>query len=79
MPKKNIRCELLHWYNYNVDEVVTEKTIASTDPKAKLYHIPLGRDCWKDWIENVIKPNVNKYRLIDEGHIVNEALGSIIT
>ncbi|KAG6531937.1 hypothetical protein ZIOFF_005773 [Zingiber officinale] len=40
----NHKCKLLHWCG---EGVVAEGRVASTDPKAKVHHIPLGGSCWK--------------------------------
>ncbi|KAG6474066.1 hypothetical protein ZIOFF_067990 [Zingiber officinale] len=40
----NHKCKLLHWCG---EGVVAEGRVASTDSKAKVYHIPLGGSCWK--------------------------------
>ncbi|KAH9680378.1 hypothetical protein KPL71_026529 [Citrus sinensis] len=64
----------------DVDEIVAEGTIASTDPKAKVHHMPLGRDCWKVWVESISDgmDEVTLYKVTDEAHIIVEALGSTI-
>ncbi|KAH9671715.1 Integrase catalytic domain-containing protein [Citrus sinensis] len=77
---ENARCYLLNWYSDDVDEIVAEGTIASTDPKAKVHHMPLGRDCWKVWVESIFDgmDEVTLYKVTDEAHIVVEALGSTV-
>ena len=47
-------CQLLHWYKFDVEEVVAERKIASKDRNAKVHHMPLGQDCWKIWVELAI-------------------------
>ncbi|KAL2492026.1 Transposase 23 domain-containing protein [Abeliophyllum distichum] len=39
---ENTSCQLLHWYKFDGKEVVVEGKIASTDPSAKVHHMPLG-------------------------------------
>lgn len=77
---ENARCYLLNWYSDDVDEIVVEGTIASTDPKAKVHHMPLGRDCWKVWVESISDgmDEVTLYKVTDEAHIIVEALGSTV-
>ncbi|KAH9803018.1 hypothetical protein KPL71_001620 [Citrus sinensis] len=77
---ENARCYLLNWYSDDVDEIVAEGTIASTDPKAKVHHMPLGRDCWKVWVESISDgmDEVTLYKVTDEAHIIVEALGSTV-
>ncbi|CAL5384406.1 unnamed protein product [Camellia sinensis] len=41
----NAKCKLLNWDGTKV--VVAEGTIASTDSKALVHHVPLGPGCWK--------------------------------
>ncbi|CAI9782553.1 unnamed protein product [Fraxinus pennsylvanica] len=36
VPMINARCQLLHWYVFEEEEVVAEGKIASTDPTAKV-------------------------------------------
>ena len=50
------------------------------DPKARVHHVPLGRDCWKVWVESITlgKEDVKLYKMTDEARIINEALGSTI-
>ncbi|KAK9090485.1 hypothetical protein Sjap_023662 [Stephania japonica] len=64
---KNARCQLLHWYMFDTEdvEIVAEGRIESTDYKAKVKQVPLGRDCWKVRIEKIINPDVIMYRPID--------------
>ncbi|KAL2512994.1 Transposase 23 domain-containing protein [Abeliophyllum distichum] len=40
--QENRSCQLLYWYKFEGDEVVAEGKIASTDPSAKMHHMPLG-------------------------------------
>ncbi|CAL5383295.1 unnamed protein product [Camellia sinensis] len=48
----NAKCKLLNWDGTKV--VVVEGTIASTDSKALVHHVPLGPGCWKVWVNHVI-------------------------
>lgn len=77
---ENARCYLLNWYSDDVDEIVAKGTIASTNPKAKVHHMPLGRDCWKVWVESISDgmDEVTLYKVTDEAHIIVEALGSTV-
>ncbi|KAH9680002.1 Endonuclease [Citrus sinensis] len=61
-------------------EVVAEGKVASTDPKARVHHMSLGRDCWKVWLESITlgKEDVELYKMTDEAQIINEALGSTV-
>ncbi|PQM35599.1 uncharacterized protein Pyn_30389 [Prunus yedoensis var. nudiflora] len=63
---ENARCQLLNWYAFDEEEVIAEGKIASTDPRVRVHHMPLGRDCWKVWVEAISVPNVNVYRATDE-------------
>jgi len=77
---ENASCQLLHWYSDDPVEVVAEGKVASTDPKARVHHVPLGRDCWKVWVESITsgKEDVELYKMTDEARIINEALGSTV-
>ncbi|KAK9177819.1 hypothetical protein WN943_027008 [Citrus x changshan-huyou] len=77
---ENASCQLLHWYLDDPVEVVAEGKVASTDPKARVHHMPLGRDCWKVWVESITlgKEDVELYKMTDEARIINEALGSTV-
>jgi hypothetical protein len=44
------------------EEIVGEGKIASIDPSANVHHIPLGRDCWKVWVDDVYMSNLPLYR-----------------
>lgn len=55
------RCQLLHWYNFELEQVVAEGHIASTDPTVKVHHMPIGRDCWKVWVVEVLDEELNLY------------------
>ncbi|XP_022867286.1 uncharacterized protein LOC111387002 isoform X1 [Olea europaea var. sylvestris] len=39
---ENARCQLLYWYIFEEEEIVAEGRIASTDPSAKVHHVPIG-------------------------------------
>ena len=77
---ENASCQLLHWYLDDPVEVVAEGKVASTDPKARVHHVPLGRDCWKVWVESITlgKEDVELYKMTDEARTINEALGSTV-
>ncbi|CAA3030820.1 Hypothetical predicted protein [Olea europaea subsp. europaea] len=75
---KNARCQLLHWYTLEEEEIVAKGRIASTDPSAKVHHVPIRRDCWKVWVEEVYMGHLNLYRLTDEFRVLSEAIGSTI-
>ncbi|XP_020422299.1 uncharacterized protein LOC109949877 [Prunus persica] len=72
------RCQLLHWYNFELEQVVAEGHIASTDPTVKVHHMPIGRDCWKVWVDEVLDEELNLYRPTDEARRLGEALGSTV-
>ena len=75
---ENAKVQILHWYVFDIEEVVAEGKIASIDPTTKVHHMPLGRDCWKVWVDVVNNPNVNMYRPTDEHKLLKDALGSTI-
>ncbi|KAL6272128.1 hypothetical protein ACE6H2_022820 [Prunus campanulata] len=72
------RCQLLHWYNFELDQVVAEGQIASTNPSVKVHHMPFGRDCWKVWVDEVLDEQLNLYRPTNEARRLGEALGSTV-
>lgn len=49
-------------------EIVAKGTIVSIDPKAKVHHMPLGRDCSKVWVESISdgKDEMTLYKITDE-------------
>lgn len=47
------RYYLLNWYLDDVDKIVAEGKITSIDPKARVHPMPLGRNCWKVWMESI--------------------------
>ncbi|KAK3188282.1 hypothetical protein Dsin_027843 [Dipteronia sinensis] len=49
---------LTHWYGDNVEEVVVEGSVASTDPNTKVHHVPLGRDFWSVKVDLVFNSEV---------------------
>ncbi|XP_073053789.1 uncharacterized protein [Primulina eburnea] len=71
----NTKCKLLHWCG---DEVVAEGRVASTDPKAKVHHIPLGGSCWKVWVDKVLVEKVDLIRPNDEMLYLDDAIGSTV-
>ncbi|KAK3188768.1 hypothetical protein Dsin_028329 [Dipteronia sinensis] len=78
-PLENARCQLSHWYPDDDvgDQVVAEGRIASTDPKATLHHMPLGKGCWKVWVDMVYE-DINLCQPIDEHGTLNQAIGSTV-
>ncbi|KAJ6850201.1 uncharacterized protein M6B38_266345 [Iris pallida] len=50
---ENRMCKLLSWFAKD-EVVVATAEIASTDPSALVHHVPLGHDCWKVWVRDVI-------------------------
>lgn len=74
----NAKCQLLRWYMFEEEEVVAEGKIATTDPSAKVHHLPLGRDCWKVWVEEVYMGNLTLYRPTDEFRTLSEAMRSTV-
>lgn len=71
---ENARCHLLHWYMFEEEEVVAEGRIATTDPSSKVHHLPLGRDCWKVWVEEVYMDQLTFYRPTDEIRTLREGV-----
>ncbi|KAF5932762.1 hypothetical protein HYC85_028933 [Camellia sinensis] len=71
----NAKCKLLNWDGTKV--VVVEGTIASTDSKALVHHVPLGPSCWKVWVNHVIV-NVPLFRPNREMFVLEDAIGSTI-
>ncbi|XP_075520555.1 uncharacterized protein LOC142553901 [Primulina tabacum] len=69
------KCKLLHWCG---DEVVAEGRVASTDPKAKVHHIPLGGSCWKVWVDKVLVEKVDLIRPNDEMLYLEDAIDSTV-
>ncbi|KAK3204486.1 hypothetical protein Dsin_018532 [Dipteronia sinensis] len=78
-PLENARCQLLHWYLDDGvgDQVVAEERIASTDPKATLNHMPLGKGYWKVWVDMVYE-DINLCQPTDEHGTLNQAIGSTV-
>lgn len=72
---ENTKCKLLHWCGH---EVVAEGRVASTDPKAKVHHIPLGVSCWKVWVDKVFVQKVDLIRPNDEMFYLDDAIGSTV-
>ncbi|XP_022856847.1 uncharacterized protein LOC111377874 [Olea europaea var. sylvestris] len=77
-PVENAKCQLLHWYMFEEEEIVGEGKIASIDPSAKVHHMPLGRDCWKVWVEEVYMSQLPLYRPTDEFQVLSEAMRSTV-
>ncbi|XP_028052446.1 N-carbamoylputrescine amidase-like isoform X1 [Camellia sinensis] len=71
----NAKCKLLNWDGTNV--VVAEGTIASTDSKALVHHVPLGPGCWKVWVNYVIV-NAPLFHLNHEIFVLEDAIGSTV-
>ncbi|CAA2955710.1 Hypothetical predicted protein [Olea europaea subsp. europaea] len=79
VPVENAKCQLLRWYMFEEEEIVGEGKIASIDLSAKVHHMPLGRDCWKVWVEEVYMSQLPLYRPTDEFRVLSEAMGSTVT
>ncbi|XP_012850929.1 PREDICTED: uncharacterized protein LOC105970643 [Erythranthe guttata] len=78
-PTNNQKCQLLHWYNFKTaEEVVAEGHIASTDPQTKVHHIPIGKECWKVWVDLVVNEDLHLFRPTNEFSVLGDALGSTI-
>ncbi|CAL5331972.1 unnamed protein product [Camellia sinensis] len=71
----NDKCKLLNWDGTKV--VVAEGTIASTDSKALVHHVPLGPGCWKVWVNHVIV-NAPLFRPNREMFVLEDAIGSTV-
>ncbi|CAL5384394.1 unnamed protein product [Camellia sinensis] len=71
----NAKCKLLNWDGIKV--VVAEGTIASTDSKALVHHVPLGPGCWKVWVNHVIV-NAPLFRPNREMFVLEDAIGSTV-
>ncbi|KAK3206096.1 hypothetical protein Dsin_020142 [Dipteronia sinensis] len=72
------KCQLLHWYGDNVEEVVAEGNVASTDPNTKVHHVPLGRDFWRVWEDLVFNSKVILVRPTDEARTLGGVVESTI-
>ncbi|CAL5343171.1 unnamed protein product [Camellia sinensis] len=72
---ENAKCKLLNWDGTKV--VVAEGTIASTDSKALVHHVPLGPRCWKVWVNHVIV-NAPLFRPNCEMFVLEDAIGSTV-
>ncbi|TXG73076.1 hypothetical protein EZV62_001655 [Acer yangbiense] len=59
------------------DQVAVEGRIASTDPKATLHHMPLGKGYWKVWVD-VVYEDINLCRPTDKHGTLNQAIGSTV-
>ncbi|CAL9013231.1 unnamed protein product, partial [Prunus brigantina] len=55
-PAENAKCKLLNWIG--TSEIVGIGEIASTDPNSLVHHVPLGHECWKVWVNDVMDDNV---------------------
>ncbi|XP_012844515.1 PREDICTED: uncharacterized protein LOC105964552 [Erythranthe guttata] len=75
---QNAKCRLLHWYNVEAEEVVGEGHIVSVDPRAKVYDMPLGRDCCKVLVNAVFDEDLDLIRRAGGFKKLSEALGSIV-
>ncbi|KAK3231288.1 hypothetical protein Dsin_003169 [Dipteronia sinensis] len=72
------KCQPLHWYGDNVEEVVAEGSVASTDPNTKVHHVPLGRDLWRVWVDLVFNSDVILVQPTDETRTLGGVVGSTI-
>jgi hypothetical protein len=68
----------LNWCLFEKEEVIAKGKITTTDPYSKVHHVPLGNDCWKDWVDEVKDSNVPLYRSTSEFSSFNEAVGSTV-
>ncbi|CAL8991201.1 unnamed protein product [Prunus brigantina] len=75
-PAENAKCKLLNWIG--TSEIVGIGEIASTDPNSLVHHVPLGHECWKVWVNDVMDDNVALYRPTREFFLLREALGTTI-
>ncbi|XP_028104700.1 uncharacterized protein LOC114303749 isoform X3 [Camellia sinensis] len=71
----NAKCKLLNWDRTKL--VVEERTIASTDSKALVHHVPLGPRCWKVRVNHVIV-NAPLFRPNRETFVLENAIGSTV-
>ncbi|CAL5424268.1 unnamed protein product [Camellia sinensis] len=67
----NTKCKLLNWDGTKM--VVVEGTIASTDFKQLVHHVPLGPGCWKVWVKHV-KVNALLFRPNHEMFVLEDAI-----
>lgn len=75
---ENAKCKLLHWYpNEDVDHVVAEGRISSTNPSVTMHNKPLGRGYWRVWVDVVFK-DINLCRPNEEHETLNQAIGSTV-
>ena len=72
----NESCILLHWVG--TGEFVAKAEIASTDSTTLVHHVPLGPDCYKVWVIEILKPNVPLFRHSNEFSNLDDAKGSTI-
>ncbi|KAM5583371.1 hypothetical protein ABKV19_003327 [Rosa sericea] len=77
---ENRRCALFNWNNYEEDEVVAKGRISSTNPSTKVHCVPLGRDCWKVWVDVVFDKyqTMEVYRATMDAKQLGEAVGSTL-
>ena len=70
----------MNWNNYEEDEVVAEGKISSTNPSTKVHCVPLGRDCWKVWVDVVFDEyqTMEVYRATMDAKQLGEAVGSTL-
>ncbi|XP_022884698.1 uncharacterized protein LOC111401263 isoform X1 [Olea europaea var. sylvestris] len=72
---QNRKCKLLSWFEKA--DVVAKGEIASTNLSDLVHHVPLGNECWRVWVNEVID-NVSLYRPTRELFLLEDALGSTI-
>ncbi|CAA2958052.1 Hypothetical predicted protein [Olea europaea subsp. europaea] len=72
---QNRKCKLLSWFGKA--DGVAKGEIASTNPSDLVHHVPLGNECWRVWVNEVIE-NVSLYRPTRELFLLEDALGSTI-
>ncbi|PRQ33666.1 putative transposase, Tnp1/En/Spm [Rosa chinensis] len=70
------RVELLNWFQMG-EEVVASAKLESKDPTAMVHHVPLGQECWKVWVLDVLE-DIALYRPTREFGTLSMAQGSTI-
>lgn len=75
-PSIGTKCRLLHWVG--TGDFVAKAEIASTDPISLVHHIPLGPDCYKVWVTDVLLSSVPLFRHSNEFSSLDDAKGSTV-
>ncbi|CAB4294332.1 unnamed protein product [Prunus armeniaca] len=71
------KCKLLHWTGSG--EVVALAEISSTNPQDNVHFAPLGPDCWKVWVLEVLVRGQPLFRPTHEFFLIEDAVLSTTT